>query len=87
MQCREACAACCVVPHIVQPYFGMPEGKKAGERCVHLSDSDRCGLFGDPRRPSWCIQFKAEPEFCGQSKEEAFQLLTWLNTASAPDVH
>ena len=30
MQCREACAACCVVPHIVQPYFWIPEGKKAG---------------------------------------------------------
>jgi hypothetical protein len=84
MQCREHCAACCWVPHIQQPYYGMPNGKAAGERCVHLLNDDRCAIFGDPRRPQWCNAFKAEPEFCGSSKEEAMQILTWLNEVSDP---
>jgi hypothetical protein len=85
MECREHCAACCIVPHIQQAYYGMPEGKKAGERCVHLDANDRCLIFGDPRRPSWCIQFKPEPEFCGSSKDEAIQILIWMNEFSAPN--
>ena len=71
MECRAGCGACCLAPSISQPYFGMPEGKKAGERCIHLDDEKRCQLFGDPRRPVCCSMFQAEEWVCGTNAEEA----------------
>jgi hypothetical protein len=56
----------------------MPEGKPAGVRCIHLSEDYRCLIFGSPDRPWVCAAFKAEPEVCGNSREEAMALLAAL---------
>ena len=71
MNCREGCGACCIAPSISTPLPGMPNGKPAGERCLHLSVDYLCGLFGQPQRPAVCGDFKADTEVCGSSREEA----------------
>lgn len=84
MQCREGCGACCIAPSIVRPYHGMPRGKAAGERCVHLDASLRCQLFGDPRRPRFCATFIAEPAVCGEDREQALLILAELEVVTRP---
>jgi len=61
------------------PIPGMPDGKPAGVRCIHLLDDFRCGLYNDPQRPGVCSAYKAEPEFCGTSREEAIKILSSLS--------
>lgn len=75
MQCREGCGACCIAPSISAPFKGMPNGKPANVRCVHLDDDMRCKIFGKPERPALCADFKAEPSFCGASREEAMTII------------
>ncbi len=75
MDCRDHCGACCIAPGISQPYYGMPNGKPAGERCIHLDANLRCEIFADPRRPPVCSQFKAEELFCGQNAEQAMSIM------------
>lgn len=75
MECRIGCAACCIVISISSPIPGMPNGKPAGVPCIHLSPERHCELFGKPERPAVCIAFKADPEVCGSTHEEAFALL------------
>ena len=82
MQCRELCGACCIAPSISRPYHGMPQGKKAGQRCVHLDVNQRCELFGDSRRPEYCSTFAAEPEVCGESLEQALVILAELELST-----
>jgi hypothetical protein len=53
----------------------MTQGKPGGVPCIHLSSDYRCLIFDDPRRPKVCDQFKAEPEVCGTTREEALMLL------------
>ena len=84
MDCRSGCGACCIAPSIAQPFFGMPEGKPAGVRCVHLAVDYRCELFGDPRRPALCDAFAADVEVCGANRDEALAYITLLETQSAP---
>ena len=84
MECRAGCGACCIVPAIHTPFFGMPDGKAAGQRCVHLTVDWLCGLFNDPRRPECCSQFRAEPEYCGNDRDTAMILLTGLERESDP---
>jgi uncharacterized protein len=86
MQCRPGCGACCIAISINRPYYGMPGGKPAGVRCVHLDESLRCALFHDARRPRVCADFAAEPEFCGDTREQALQRLAQLEALSAPDL-
>ena len=57
----------------------MPEGKPAGVRCIHLLDDYRCALFGNYSRPKVCGDFKAEPEFCGNNREEAMKIMESLS--------
>ena len=78
MKCREKCGACCIAPSISSPIPGMPDGKPAGVTCIHLSADYRCQIFDDPQRPEVCDQFKAEPEVCGTSRDEALMLLSSL---------
>ncbi len=61
----------------------MPEGKPAGERCLHLTTENLCDLFGKPERPAVCGGFRAEPEVCGQSRDEAIRILGWLEQMTA----
>jgi Fe-S-cluster containining protein len=82
--CREDCGACCVAPSINGPLPGMPAGKPAGVRCLHLDGQQRCALFDDPRRPALCAAFAPEPAICGDSREQAMQLIGALEVASRP---
>ncbi|UTW07737.1 YkgJ family cysteine cluster protein [Pseudomonas benzenivorans] len=83
MNCRPGCGACCIAPSISSPIPGMPKGKAAGERCVQLSVDNYCGLFGKPERPAVCSAFQADIEVCGATREEAIQLLGWLEQSTA----
>lgn len=71
MQCRPGCGACCIAPSITSAIPGMPNGKKAGERCIHLDSNNLCKLFNDSRRPEVCQQFRADSESCGETFEQA----------------
>lgn len=82
MECRAGCGACCISPSITQPYFGMPEGKKAGQRCVHLSSDKLCDLFNDSRRPKCCSVFQAEEWVCGETYEQALLILAELEIST-----
>jgi hypothetical protein len=62
----------------------MPNGKPSGIACVHLDEDMNCALFGDPRRPALCAAFAAEPDLCGETREEALALLASLESESAP---
>lgn len=78
MECRSGCGACCIAPSISSPLPLMPQGKAAGERCVHLTADYRCAIFNDPKRPAVCASFRADSDVCGQSREQALQLLIEL---------
>jgi len=80
MECRQGCGACCIALSISSPIPGMPDGKPAGVRCIHLLDDYKCALWGNTLRPKVCSDFKAEPEFCGTDREEAMKILTSLST-------
>jgi hypothetical protein len=75
MDCRLNCGACCIAVSISSPIPGMPDGKPAGVRCIHLLDDYRCSLYNSPERPKVCGDFKAEPEFCGSHRDEAYLIL------------
>jgi len=79
MDCRPDCGACCIAISISSPIPGMPGGKPAGVRCLHLKDDWSCDLYYDPSRPKVCNDFKAEKEFCGSSREEAMKILLSLS--------
>ncbi|MFC6297294.1 YkgJ family cysteine cluster protein [Pseudomonas sp. CCM 7893] len=83
MKCREGCGACCIAPSISSPLPGMPHGKPAGERCLHLSVEQLCQLFGLPERPAVCSAFQADIEVCGNSQEEAIRLIGWWEQMTA----
>lgn len=84
MLCRSGCGACCIAPSINQPFFGMPDGKPAGVRCIHLDDMRACSLFDDPRRPTACADFLPAEDVCGRNADEAIIILDRLEKASRP---
>ncbi len=83
MKCRAGCGACCIAPSISSPIPGLPNGKRAGERCLHLSVDNLCALFGTPERPPVCSAFAADADVCGDSRDEAIRLLGWLEQATS----
>lgn len=84
MNCRPACAACCIAPSISSPIPGMPAGKPAGVACVQLSADGRCQIFGQVSRPAVCSSLQAEPQMCGHSREDALATLTRWEKLTAP---
>lgn len=78
MECREKCGACCIALSISSPIPGMPDGKAAGEVCIHLDEDLKCKIFGQPDRPKTCISFMPELAFCGTSHNDAMRILTAL---------
>jgi len=84
MDCRPDCGACCIEISISSPIPGMPAGKPAGVRCIHLLDDYKCALFGDPSRPKVCSDYMAEPDFCGATREEALRILESLDPPISP---
>ena len=84
MACRAGCGACCIAPSLSSPIPGMPGGKPAGVRCIHLTAGCQCGIYTDPCRPSVCISFPAMEEHCGLDTEDALQLLGDLEQLTRP---
>lgn len=85
MECRPNCGACCIAPSINSPIPGMPNGKKAGERCAQLDDRNRCKIFGRPERPAFCGGLQPNEEMCGTSPEYAVAWLTKLELLTQPE--
>ncbi|PMH40585.1 hypothetical protein BCU68_16125 [Vibrio sp. 10N.286.49.B3] len=71
MDCRLHCGACCIAPSISSSIPGMEKGKPAGVRCIQLNEENLCKLFGKPERPQVCHDFKACPDVCGTSNQQA----------------
>ncbi|MGB8359521.1 MAG: hypothetical protein WCD55_13000, partial [Bacteroidales bacterium] len=67
-----------IIPSISSPIPGMPGGKPSGVRCIHLSADYRCALWNKPERPGVCQAFRAEPDFCGDDREDAISILSSL---------
>jgi uncharacterized protein len=84
MECRVGCGACCIALSISSPIPGMPGGKPAGVRCIHLTPDNRCDLFGKPERPDVCRRLRPSEEMCGRTREDALAYLTMLERATAP---
>jgi hypothetical protein len=82
--CRPGCGACCIAPSIATPMPGMPRGKPAGVRCVHLDESMRCALYGRPERPRFCEGLRPSREMCGDGRGHAIAWLARLEAVTAP---
>lgn len=61
----------------------MPNGKPAGVRCVNLDEGNICKIFGSSERPRVCGGFTAEPEFCGETDDDAMRILSELEASCA----
>lgn len=64
----------------------MPGGKPAGVRCVQLAPDNSCKLYGEPERPAVCGGLEASHEMCGESFQEAYEYMEWLEKVTSPDV-
>lgn len=84
MDCRPGCGACCIAPSISSPLPGMPNGKKAGERCVNLGPDNRCRIWGSPDYPPVCRAFRPGRWVCGDSADQALVLLARLEADTRP---
>jgi uncharacterized protein len=78
IECRAGCGACCTAPSISSPIPGMPHGKPAGVRCIHLTAGLRCAIFAHPERPAVCASLQPSREMCGSAAREAFAYLARL---------
>ena len=84
MDCRPGCGACCTAPSISSAIPGMPQGKPAGVRCVHLDEGNRCLIFGRPERPAVCGQLRPSAEMCGDGQLHALRFLSQLEILTQP---
>ena len=83
MKCRLGCGACCIAPSISSPIPGMPNCKRAGERCINLSDDNLCQIFGRADRPKVCEEFKASIDACGKTNQQAMAIIAhWESVTS-----
>jgi Fe-S-cluster containining protein len=85
MNCRPNCGACCIALSISSPIPGLPKGKPAGMRCIHLTDNLQCAIYTSPDKPKACAGLKPSEEMCGNSAEDAYAYLMMLEKATAPD--
>lgn len=84
MNCRQHCGACCIAPSITSPIPGMPNGKPANVRCIHLAEDLCCAIFGHPERPAFCQGLKPSQEMCGDNRDQALKWLGDLEIATRP---
>ncbi len=82
MECQPNCGACCIAPSITSPIPGMPEGKPAGVKCIHLLPNMNCAIFNSKDRPKVCHDFQADKETCGSNGSEAILLLMTLEKST-----
>ena len=80
--CRKGCGACCIAPAISSPLPGMPDGKSAGVRCIHLDEDNQCNIYESPERPKVCKSFQASEELCGRCTKEALELIARLEAVT-----
>ncbi|OHB91958.1 MAG: hypothetical protein A2Z57_01980 [Planctomycetes bacterium RIFCSPHIGHO2_12_39_6] len=84
MNCRIGCGACCIALSISSPISGMPNGKPAGIRCIHLTIDNRCLIHSKHEKPVVCSNLRPTIEMCGQTFEEAYTYLEHLELYTAP---
>ncbi|NLY26883.1 MAG: YkgJ family cysteine cluster protein [Alcaligenaceae bacterium] len=84
VKCRDGCGACCIAPSISSAIPGMPNGKRAGERCVQLDENLRCKIFGKPERPAVCGSLIPDPGMCGDNREQALRWLGVVEELTSP---
>jgi hypothetical protein len=84
LECRIGCAACCIAPSISSAIPGMESGKPPGERCIQLSEDNRCRIFGSDLRPSVCSSLRPSSEMCGTCSGEAMQRITEWEQITRP---
>jgi Fe-S-cluster containining protein len=84
MDCRPGCGACCIALSITSPIPGMPDGKPAGVRCIHLTKDNRCKIYNRKDRPVVCSNFTPSKEMCGSSFEETITYLLKLEELTKP---
>jgi len=84
MDCRIGCGACCIALSISSKIPGMPNGKKAGVRCVNLSVDNRCILHNSVDYPKVCRSLTPSEEMCGSCFAEALAYLENLEILTAP---
>lgn len=82
--CRRGCGACCIAPSISSAIPGMPQGKPSGVRCVQLTASNDCALFGRPERPAVCTALRPHARMCGVDRDAALTYLGALELATRP---
>ncbi len=82
--CRPGCGACCTAPSISSPIPGMPNGKPAGEPCIHLDKDFRCRIFHSPDRPAVCASLQPSAEMCGSCRSDAMAFLENLEQQTTP---
>lgn len=81
MKCRPACGACCIAPSINTPMPNMPQGKAANEPCANLDlNTLYCRIWENSEYPKHCYDFVPCEDVCGESREEALQLIQTLET-------
>lgn len=83
--CRPDCGACCSAPSISSPIPGMPGGKPAGVRCIHLTSDLLCAIWNQPDRPLVCAAFPFKLDHCGSTRDEALSLLAELERLTRPE--
>jgi hypothetical protein len=62
----------------------MPNGKKAGERCIQLSVDNQCKIFGLLERPAVCLSLMPSHQMCGDNASHAITWLTKLEQLTSP---
>jgi hypothetical protein len=62
----------------------MEQGKRAGIRCVQLSDDNRCLIFGSNLRPKVCSSLQPNTAMCGVSPVEALEILSDWERITCP---
>ena len=65
---------------------GMPEGKLAGMRCIHLDDRNLCRLYGRPERPAFCRGWQPDPAVCGDNFQDAMTNIAILEMSTRHSV-
>lgn len=57
----------------------MPDGKPAGVVCINLDlENYQCKIWGTDQYPPLCRDFRPDILVCGESRQEAIQLITHL---------
>jgi len=63
----------------------MPDGKKAGVRCLNLLDDNTCKIHELANYPAVCRNLRPSKEMCGETDAEAFEYLRDLEELTKPD--